>query len=323
MYRMVSSQIFCRVSGWVCIGLAVLCGSCRSYRTFQAEVLSPAQFTLDRGQIGFLNRQLRLAQDTSLILYNYPGITPNELCFLFYKGLNSAWVEGGQRDSIVAFIGSEPTYISGDSLPSPYTFPEIRKICRKLELDYLISLETYFYDINPRTEEIKSNYCIRLYAADAAEPLDLIFYRDDLTDYIVEDMDFAEYMKDNAWNKGVQYMERLIPHWTVVDRRIYNKEKVLRMGDVFFLENHPEQALKLWEAATKLSPKIAIKAYMNLAWWYESQGDFEISLSLLKEARQLAGGKKLMNADVQYLEEYLEIVEKRLKDVTLIEKQMH
>lgn len=138
-----------------------------------------------------------------------------------------------------------------DSIPPAYPAADIQKICRTFGLDYVVSLETYYYTVNERSGSIKSNYCVRLYAADEPAPVDLVVYRDDLTDYLTDEFNFLDFIRANAWDKGALYCKRLIPHWEVTERRVYNRQKVLRMGDIFYRQNDVEQAMKLWEAATQ------------------------------------------------------------------------
>lgn len=59
--------------------------------------------------------------------------------------------------------------------------------------------------------------------------------------------------------------------------------KSVEDGDIFYRQNDVEQAMKLWEAATKERPETAVQAYLNLAWLSENQGDFEQAIALLKK----------------------------------------
>lgn len=320
---MVFSQIFCRLIRPVagCF-LGVFFASCVTYRTCEVEVLAPADITLRTGsKVGFLDRRIRRTEDTSFILYQYPGIVPDELTMVFYNGLTARWMEDGKRDSLPAFVSSQIQYVAGDSVPAPYRAEEIRNLCRSLGLDYLISLEIYRYGTDARNALVESNYVIRLYAADSAKAVDSVVYRDDLSDYLNEEVDFIAYMQDNAWEKGSLYAERLVPHWTPARRRIYNQQKILRMGDVFFRNGDPLQAERLWTAATEAAPKVALKAYINLAWLYENQGDFEKAFQLLETARQLTSAHQLSRKDIDYLECYLQVIRKRREDLFLIERQ--
>ena len=81
MYKVISIRFFYSFLLFF-IGI---CSACSSYRTLEVEILSPAKITLEReGKIGFLDRQISRAADTTFVLYSYQGISPAELSFLFF-----------------------------------------------------------------------------------------------------------------------------------------------------------------------------------------------------------------------------------------------
>ena len=96
----------------------------------------------------------------------------------------------------------------------------------------------------------------------------------------------------------------------------------MKIGDLFLQKNDVEEARKLWEAATQLSPGTALKAYINLAWLSENEGNFAAALEVLQKAQKLASAEKISSKDKTYLEEYIEILKKRIQEMQIIEKQM-
>lgn len=321
MYKVISIRFF-----YSFIPLFIgICSACSSYRALEVEILSPAKITLDKeGQIGFLDRQISRAADTTFVLYNYQGISPAELSFLFFSGLRDAYRDIQRGDSIPELFAKYRTYLpGGDTLPRPLSNEEVRKICEAYQLTYLISLEAYSYAINMDLLEVRNKYTIRLYSRYAEKPLDFVVLGEDLSAFLNDDYDFSAYIRDKAWETGFTYAHRILPYWRPAERRIYNGQKVLKMGDLLLMKNKVEEAKKLWEAATQLSPEIALKAYVNLAWLSENEGNFAEALEILQKAQQLASSEKITSKDKTYLEEYVKILKKRMQDMQIIEKQMN
>ena len=320
MYKVISIRFFYSFLLFF-IGI---CSACSSYRTLEVEILSPAKITLEReGKIGFLDRQISRAADTTFVLYSYQGISPAELSFLFFSGLQDAYRDIQKGDSIPELLAKTRTYLPArDTLPRPLSKGEVEKICEAYQLAYLISLETYSYTINMDLLEVRNKYTIRLYSRYAEKPLDFVVLGEDLSAFLNDDYDFVTYIRDKAWETGFTYAHRIMPYWSPVKRRIYNGQKVLKIGDLFLQKNDVEEARKLWEAATQLSPGTALKAYINLAWLSENEGNFAAALEVLQKAQKLASAEKISSKDKTYLEEYIEILKKRIQEMQIIEKQM-
>lgn len=319
---MVSVKVFRRLTGIFLLAANLLFIGCSSFRTFEIEVLEPAPLTLTAGKkIGFLDRNIRSVIDSSFILYTYPGITPDDLAFMFYTGLSETLAAEGNIDSLQRMYGKKTIYKQENIFPGVADPLYIRNICQSLDLNYIVALEYYYYDSDEQKGKLDNNYCIRLYGA-SGEVLDSVRYREDLVFILMnEELDFVEYMRERARERGMEYAVRMVPHWERTVRRIYQGGKILRMGDMFF-ETQPEQAVKLWEAATKRPSKQAIQAYINLAWVAENQGDFQKAYALLEKASLVAQEKKMRNTDVIYLEKYKKIIRERIEHVKKLNEQM-
>lgn len=302
-----------------------MCCACSSYRTFEVEILSPAKITLpEGGKIGFLDRQVSRTADTAFVLYNYPGIFPLELSVLFFSGLQYAYKDIQEGDTIPGLFDKFRTYLPAqDTIPDPLGKEKVRNICKTYQLDYLVVLELYAYSVNMDSLKVRNRYVVRLYSPLEEKPLDTVIMGEDLSAFLNDDYDFVAYIRDKAWETGFTYAHRIMPYWNPVERRIYNGQKVLRMGDILLQQNNAEEARRLWEAATRLSPGIAIKAYINLAWLSENAGDFSAALETLQKAQQLALSEKIAAKDKMYLDEYAKVLKKRLQNLKVIENQLH
>lgn len=296
--------------------------SCSTYRTFEVEVLQPAEKTLTEGKnIGFWYRNVRFASDTTFFLYYQDGLAPEELAAIFYYGLNDMVNQEGERDTVAVVPPGHVVY--QDSLPQPLTPGEIKSLCDRMNVDFIVALEMYVYGVNIPKHIVNSNYFIRLYSRNSVFPVDTILYKDNLADILSDEYDYVSLMRDNAYQKGGECAKNLVPYWRTEMRRVYNGEKILRMGDLFLQNNDPGQAKELWEAATRLSPKIALRAYINLAWIYENEGDFSMAQRLLENAVKLAKDNKLDNQVAEYGKQYLKVIEKRIAYSRQLEQQLY
>lgn len=321
MYRMVFAQILRRFLIGSVLLTGILVASCTSFRTFPIEVLKPAPISLEKGsRVGYWNRNVCCDPDSIMALCNYEGMTPADLSFLFYTGLNSVWQEI-KGDTLSALSGTTTIYMDKDTIPVAVSYPELQKIFAAFGLDYLVTLEQCTYRLDKDLGSVYNHYYIRLYSRFTEHPIDSAIYRGELTYFVPEDNSY-EYVGEDAWKIGQEYAYRLLPSWAETERRIYNRQKVLKMGDVLFRENKTEQAVSLWTAATKLSPAIAVQAYINLAWVDENEGNFEGAIRQLETAGKIAKENKLINADVQFLEEYRKILKKRIQEIQQVDEQL-
>lgn len=320
---MVFTEILRRLVCRLWIVAVILLASCAEYRTLRVEVLKPARITIEPGKtVGYWDRNIRPQTDTSFVLNRYPGLSADELAYTFYSGLQSVFREAREGDSLQPMSGRERVYLADRQLPEPVRAADLKKLKEAFGMDYIIALEKIGYYPDPDRRKISCNLFLRLYSCDRGTVMDSVGYANDLTEGIVNEYELGDYIHDQLWNCGIECAYRMKPHWVSMERRIYNGEKVLKMGDVFLLREDQEQARKLWNAATSMSPKQAVRAYINLAWLYESRGNFEEAGRMLRRGLELAESKNMENTDVGYLKEYLKIITQRIKDAGLLDRQL-
>ncbi|WP_251621605.1 DUF6340 family protein [Odoribacter lunatus] len=323
MYRVDAVKILCRLILKLAFFLALLCCiSCTTYRTIGVEILEPAIHTLEKERVlGFWDRNIRHASDTSFVLNQYTGISDDELSYSFYTALQTAFYDN-QEDSLPFILGKNRVYLSVDTLPLPVTEKILKEIGLNLGMDYIVALEKIGYIVNAAERKVECDLLVRLYDCNKGLMLDSVFYKNDIMEGISNEGIDVGYINELIIGNGIEYAHRLRPYWKSVKRRIYNGEKVLKMGDFFFLQNDYEQARKLWEAVTQRSPKQAIRGYLNLAWLYEEEGNFLMAKQMLQKGLELVRETEVNNADVNYLREYMNTIIKRIKDCSILENQL-
>lgn len=316
-------KVLCRLipKGWLLP--ALLCASCTSYRTFQVEILEPATLTLEKGKVlGFWDRNIRSQTDTIFLLNRYPGLSTDELSYVFYTALQSVLSEADGTDSLLSVTGKDKIYLPAGKFPAAVSAASLKQIGDHFGVDYMVTLEKIGYVIKAPEQSLNCNLFLRLYDCIQGEAIDSVLYENDLTAGIMEDYLLTEYINARIWDSGLAYAHQLKPHWVPAQRRIYNGGKVLKMGDIFFTRNDREQAKNLWEATARLPGKQAIRGYLNLAWLYENEGDFSMAEQMLQKGLNFANEKGLDNADVTYLKEYLKMIVKRMQDQSLLDRQL-
>ena len=322
MYGMGVVKILCQLILYGWLFTALLCTSCAGYRVVQIDVLEPADVTLEKNKkIGFWDRNIRPLCDSSFVLNNYSGISSDELAYGFYSALQAALGES-ETDSLPFMAGRDKRYVPDQEFPVPLVAESLVMIGQHFGVDYIVALEKMGYRIDASEKHVKCDLLLRLYSCSRGNVLDSVFYENDLQEALVNGYDLTDYMKGVTGELGAEYACRLKPCWQTVERRIYNGGRVLKMGDVFFQHNAREQAVQLWDAATRLTPRQAVRGYLNLAWLYEMEGDFSLARQMLQKGMEVAEEKGLDNTDTDYLKMYMEIIVKRIKDTVLLEKQM-
>lgn len=314
MHRMVFTQILYKLT------LAAFCFSCVSgcvsYRKVKIEMLEPSEIALKENSVlAFLDRNIIYKPDTLPLLLNIRKQVPE----IFAEGLNGGLFYAEPTDTAVVMKERKSSYYRGE-YPPPVNPDALVKMNQKLGLDYVISLECHYLDRQVHPKHYK--WFVRLYDVQTGQSVDSLVMSAKVTNskdiYTLQD----DVLK-KTWSKGMEYAERITPHWKESDRRIYRSGKVVRMGYVYYKAEKMDEAIGIWSVAGQASPSQAVKAGLNLAWVYENGGDMEMALQILQETRQLAEEEHLNNKTTAYLDEYLKIVEKRAGQVKQLDEQIN
>lgn len=313
MHRMVFTQILYKLTLIAfCCGLS---SGCVSYRKIKVEMLEPAEVVLkENSLLAYLDRNIIYKPDTLPPLWNIRKQVPE----IFGEGLNGGLFYAEPTDTAIVMKEKKSSYYRGAYPPS--IDPEmLTKLNEKLGVDYIVSLECHYLE----RQDNKNNYkwFIRLYDAEVGQTVDSLVMSSKVTNskdiYTLQD-DILQ----KTWDKGLEYAERIVPHWKESERRIYRSGKVVRMGYIYYKADKIDEAIGIWSVAERISPSQAVKAGLNLAWVYENEGDMEQALQILKATRQLAEREHLENKTTLYLDKYLKIVEKRAEQIKLLDQQI-
>lgn len=317
---MVSTQILRRLKTGLWSLACLLLISCGTYRTISIDVMQAADVDLGQGKkkIAFLDRNIRSELDTALLLFRLEGITRTDLGYLLFCGLNEL-DRVDKFDSIPSLTIPPVAILKSHGLPVALSSGELINLYQGTGLDYLISLEGFYY--NFKGKEVSSDCFIRLYSLPDARCIDSVLYREDLTETIQYNT-FVEIIRENAYQKGIIYLQRIAPHWVNTERRMYGSGKALGMGDLFYQKGNIEEALKIWESVMQQGGRKGIKASLNIAWIYEQAGDFQTAAETLENGLEIARKNKINGNIVWYLEHYLKIVQKRIADSEMLSEQI-
>lgn len=317
MYRMVSTQIFCRViTVIICLMTAA---SCRTYRTLSIDVLEPAQVLLkNKGKIAYYDRNIRYKSDNAYFLRTYDIPMRTQASGSFFEGL-AAGLKANDRQDTVLLMEERKITFPEIFPPAEASQAELRRLFQTLNLQYIITLEYQHITKQETGSGFQTEWLLRLYSKDNITAIDTFIHKEPVKYTVPSD---NEYLEEDSWNIGYHYAERLVPHWKNSVRRVYNKGKVLRLGDSFLKGNNTDQAFNVWEAALGKSPQLTIKAAINIAWLYENAGDFELAWQILSNALQQAKEQNIVNEDVDYLNKYLKIIEERIKAKEQLDMQL-
>ncbi|MEG2340566.1 MAG: DUF6340 family protein [Odoribacter sp.] len=317
---MVFTQILRRL---VYIALCGILSSCTAYRTLQIEMLEPSQIQLNEGKhIALLDRNICYQMNPIRFIERYEEVSRENLYAQFTLGLADLFADTERFDSIVPLAAQEVTVLENQTLPKPLSPDSVTSLCQKYKVDYLISIELFYYDIPQTTGVLSNHWLIRLYTPQAPFLLDSVILNHKLTAVYPENGELLNAIIDGAWQEGRNYAQRIVPYWKSDKRRIYNSGKVLTLGDNFLKDKNIEEALNIWNGALNISTKMAIKASANIAWIYEDAGDFEGAADVLQEACRLAIENRINNADVVYVQNYLHIIQQRIEKRQLLDQEI-
>ncbi len=308
-----------RLYRFIALAFLLLPISCTTYRVMQVEVLEPAAVPLAKGsRVAFFDRNIQ--KEGNAVQFADPGVG-NELQVAFGDGMNHCFVEmgydtvmllGNYRQMRVADIGAV------EALPED----TVRAFCRRYDADFVASLEMMAYDYEE--DDILCQWFLRLYGAEGGMAVDLVVLEERLPEesFTIDSYDLLDYLAGLFWDAGVSYARRLVPTWNAVERRIYRQGRVLALGEAYWRNGQDAEAEEVWQRASRLSGKTAVQAYVNLAWLQESREDFACALELLREAERIAQEENVSGGVADYVDEYIRILEKRLRERDILSQQM-
>lgn len=306
-------------------GMLIVCFSlfsCVSYRFVDFDVLEAPEIPVNRGhRIALFDRNVIYPADTTCLLYRYPLLKHDSRIELFSMGVHDAFKDKALFDTVIRITNKTPLYIHQSlEYPVPLSPQEVNLLCEKYGMEYIIGIEYSRFRTNQSNREITDMLGLKLYQYNAAGPIDTLVFEQELTGMLNDEFDFVGYLSDNMAYRGLKYANYMSPTWTRTLRRVYNGGRVLRMADYFLSKDQPDMALQLLESATKSSSRMALKAYLNMAWIYEDAGDFQYAAELLQKARKIAEDAKMLNSQTHYLLEYQKSINKRIQDIPVLEK---
>lgn len=312
------------------IGACLLLGclaSCGSYKVLDIDVLKPGGINLRDGnmQIMFVDRKLIHASDSlsGLQLYFNLRLQRDDLVKCFYEGVRDGLYNGVRPVAFIRGLGLTKKYISDGIEPEPIIPEEIRKLVNYSKVTHTLAVEYCRINLDPSLcLTLNDNLLIRLYDSNG-QVIDSVnsSQLNAVNDSYVGNDD-RETICNFFYDKGVSYAERLTPSWKSEERRIYTDNRVLSVGYHFFQNEDVNEARRIWEAALALKPNVAAKAAVNLAWLYEKDGNFSGAKALLEAAEKTLQKANISNKVSVYIREYIEILDRRIKDETKIMEQI-
>lgn len=314
-------MVFTQIFRGLIIGLVVAAfTSCTSYRLMEVEVLQPSQLQIEKGKkIALLDRNVR--RKVSPVVFT-DGVTEVSLIRDFANGLNYVMTDIGY-DTVVCLTEQTRTEVDSRTVPPALPKDSVESWCKKFHVDYIISLEMIQYDI--WAGDINCKWTVRMYQCGIEKPIDGFILQNRLPGIVYSDWEknLLPEMRAAFWDEGSAYAHRIIPSWVPTERRLYNLGKVLRMGDVLWQSGKQDEAIKIWKVLLKQSNKRGLKAGINLAWAYESNGDFDRALECLNRSEAIAKEKKITNLSSHYLKWYLQVIKERIKQRDILNQMMN
>ncbi|WP_026207245.1 tetratricopeptide repeat protein [Butyricimonas synergistica] len=312
------------------IGACLLLGclvSCGSYKELDIDVLKPGGINLGNGdaQIMFIDRKIIHVSDSLAApqLYSSLRLRRDNLVTCFYDGLRDGLRNGIRPVLLVRGLGLKPTYITDGMEPEPISPEGIKALEKTSRMTHVLAVEycKFNLDFSGRLV-LDDNLFVRLYDANGQVVDSMNSQKMEVKHSTYEGEDDYATICNFFYDKGWSYAERLTPMWTPERRRLYTDNRVLSVGYHFFQNGDMNEARRIWEAALALKPNVAAKAAVNLAWLYEKDGNFSGAKALLEAAEKTLQKANISNKVSVYIKEYIEVLDRRIKDETKIMEQI-
>lgn len=301
--------------------------SCSSYKVLNIDVLHPGELNVGNknAQILFIDRKLMHESDSlsAYQLFASLRLRRDEVVNHFYNGVRDGLRNGVQPILLVKGLGLNTGYIPDGYTPAPISPEGIAALEKISGQTYVLSVEYCKFGLDGASRlMLDTNLFVRLY-----DPEGIVV--DSATTHKLDDVDETLFEGNNYdiicnffYNNGVKYAERLTPTWKPEQRRIYTNNRLLNLGYYHFENENDEEAQRIWNAALNLKPRVAARAAVNLAWFYEKDGNFSSAKALLEAALKTLQANNINDNLSVYITDYIKRLEKRIKDETKIMEQL-
>ncbi len=135
----------------------------------------------------------------------------------------------------------------------------------------------------------------------------------------------TQIMPDVAYQIGKNYAQDLVPQWKKVHRYYYvSGDKNMQTAHSLATRNNWEEAVKLWHTASKEGKNDLLKARasFNMAVGYERLQELELAKTALLQSQLLYIKSGKNQEEKRTTENYLKIIQKRIKDFSLLDEQL-
>lgn len=301
-------------------GMIVIGGiSCTAYRNFQMEVLEPAPISIDvNKRMALYDRNIRNAESALRIKKN--DDTEYHLLREFANGLNNHKATLG-KDTIIFFRNHQHTLLENCKSPEYLPFDTLDYLYKKYQIDYLLSLEMISYKM--QEDDINCYWMLRIYHQGVNSPIDSVIINESLYVNPEKNGVMFEDLAATYWDGGYAYAHRIFPTWIKTGRRIYRQGRILALGNAYMETEQIEKAVELWSRISDMQTKKGVKACLNLACLYESISNYIEAQHYLEQAYKLAQKINANSRLIDYIQKYMEILNKRIHKESILEKQIN
>jgi len=231
--------------------------------------------------------------------------------------------------------------------PTPIDWNIVDGICKSMDVDALIALETFDSDFNYKkytrnvTKKVENqDITVVEHYADMQVNVNAGWrIYDNTTKQIIDEKAFIDNkvftakgndpnnalanlpQKRNAVNQaavyaGSRFGVRISPAWRYENRQYYiGKANEFKQTRKYVEHNDWDMAIKIWEGmTTNPDTKIGGRACFNLGIAYEMKGDFETALAWMKKA--------YYDYNLKAASQYINILNRRIADRQRLDEQM-
>lgn len=303
-------------------GLVIALNACKT-ATVYTNVLVPAEITIPQHiqTIGVLNRSLPAkGEGWSNFLEGFitgeSVAADREGSYNVCKGL-AFKVNSNPRFKAQLMEGEDYRGTGTKEFPVPLSWAEVEALCKKYNVDAIVTLETFDSDISMRSSSRQVERAVNGENVMVTEYLSNLNIRtnagwrvyDNLNKRVIDQDVFYD---DKGWSgvgaspqealsklpskrraindagffSGEMMGVRISPNWVRVNRYYYKKgDDRLKAAKKFVKVNNWKEAVLLWsQVAKNPDPKIAGRACHNMALAAEMEGDLNIALEWANKA---------------------------------------